>query len=104
DAAENTADIAMRTNDGVQKQLAEIELVATAVAEMTATAQDVARNASLAAEAAGNANGSASHGRGVVQQTAATIQQLAGDLQQAGQNDPSLAPGRQHHLPMLHVI
>src|SRR5690606_27652733 len=80
DAAENTADIAMRTNDGVQKQLSDIELVATAVTEMTATAQDVARNASLAAEAAGNANGSASHGRQVVKQTAETIQQLSEDI------------------------
>ena len=42
DSSEHTADIAIRTNTGVQKQLAEIELVATAVHEMTATAQDVA--------------------------------------------------------------
>ena len=46
DASEHTADIALRTNDGVQRQLSEIDLVATAVTEMTATAQDVARNAS----------------------------------------------------------
>ncbi len=104
DAAENTADIAMRTNDGVQKQLAEIELVATAVAEMTATAQDVARNASLAAEAAGNANGSASHGREVVQQTAATIQQLSADIQQAVQTVESLARDSENITSILDVI
>lgn len=40
DASEHTADIAIRTDKGVQTQLAEIELVATAVHEMTATAQD----------------------------------------------------------------
>lgn len=55
DASEHTADIAIRTDKGVQTQLAEIELVATAVHEMTATAQDVARNATQAAEAANNA-------------------------------------------------
>lgn len=104
DAAENTADIAMRTNDGVQKQLAEIELVATAVAEMTATAQDVARNASLAAEAAGNANGSASHGREVVQQTAATIQQLSADIQQAVKTVESLARDSENITSILDVI
>lgn len=104
DAAENTADIAMRTNDGVQTQLSEIELVATAVTEMTATAQDVARNASLAAEAAGNANGSASHGRQVVQQTAETIQQLSVDIEQAAQTVQSLARDSENITSILHTI
>lgn len=104
DAAENTADIAMRTNDGVQKQLNEIELVATAVTEMTATAQDVARNASLAAEAAGNANGSASHGRQVVQQTAETIQQLSADIERAAQTVESLARDSENITSILDVI
>ncbi|MEN0107673.1 MAG: methyl-accepting chemotaxis protein, partial [Pseudomonas sp.] len=45
DSSENTADIAIRTNEGVQRQMVEIDQVATAVHEMTATAQDVARNA-----------------------------------------------------------
>ena len=73
DASEHTADIAIRTNDGVQRQLSEIDLVATAVTEMTATAQDVARNAAQAASAAHNADGSANHGREVVKATSATI-------------------------------
>jgi methyl-accepting chemotaxis protein len=51
DWSEHTADIAIRINQGVQK-MAEIELVATAVHEMTATAQDVPRNATHAAETA----------------------------------------------------
>ena len=104
DAAENTADIAMRTNDGVQTQLSEIELVATAVTEMTATAQDVARNASLAAEAAGNANGSASHGREVVQQTAESIQQLSQDIEQAVQTVQSLARDSENITSILDTI
>lgn len=104
DAAENTADIAMRTNDGVQKQLSEIELVATAVTEMTATAQDVARNASLAAEAAGNANGSASHGREVVQQTAETIQQLSMDIEKAVQTVQNLARDSENITSILDTI
>ena len=104
DAAESTADIAMRTNDGVQKQLSEIELVATAVTEMTATAQDVARNASLAAEAAGNANGSASHGREVVQQTAETIQQLSLDIEKAVQTVQSLARDSDNITSILDTI
>src|SRR5690606_40682764 len=101
---EHTADIAMRTNDGVQRQLGEIELVATAVTEMTATAQDVARNASLAAEAAGNANGSAGHGREVVQQTAATIQGLAEDIERASQSVQHLVRDSENITSILDTI
>ncbi|MEJ6656209.1 MAG: methyl-accepting chemotaxis protein, partial [Pseudomonas sp.] len=104
DAAENTADIAMRTNDGMQTQLGEIELVATAVTEMTATAQDVARNAGLAAEAAGNAHGSASHGRKVVQDTADTIQNLAADMARAVQTVQTLAHDSENISSILDTI
>ncbi|UTW06896.1 HAMP domain-containing protein [Pseudomonas benzenivorans] len=83
DSSEHTADIAIRTNQGVQQQLAEIELVATAVHEMTATAQDVARNATQAAEAANHADQAASHGKQIVQQSADAISALAGEIGRA---------------------
>jgi methyl-accepting chemotaxis protein len=83
DSSEHTADIAIRTNQGVQKQLAEIELVATAVHEMTATAQDVARNATHAAEAAGHADQAANHGKRIVQSTAEAISALATEISRA---------------------
>ncbi|WP_017937244.1 methyl-accepting chemotaxis protein [Zestomonas thermotolerans] len=83
DSSVRTADIAIRTNQGVQKQLAEIELVATAIHEMTATAQDVARNASHAAEAASHADRAANQGKQVVQETSAAIRELAGEIDHA---------------------
>ncbi|EXF45855.1 putative methyl-accepting chemotaxis protein [Pseudomonas sp. BAY1663] len=83
DASEHTADIAIRTDKGVQTQLAEIEQVATAVHQMTATAQDVARNASQAAEAASNADRAANQGRHIVQDTGSTITELAGEIGRA---------------------
>lgn len=83
DSSEHTADIAIRTNQGVQKQLAEIELVATAVHEMTATAQDVARNATQAAEAANHADKAANQGKQVVQQTSTAIAALASEIGRA---------------------
>ncbi len=83
DSSEHTADIAIRTNQGVQKQLAEIELVATAVHEMTATAQDVARNATHAAEAANHADQAAHQGRKTVQLTAEAITALAAEIGRA---------------------
>ncbi|VXC99497.1 Methyl-accepting chemotaxis protein [Pseudomonas sp. 9AZ] len=83
DSSEHTADIAIRTNTGVQKQLAEIELVATAVHEMTATAQDVARNATHAAEAANHADRAANQGKQTVQHTAEAIAALAQEIGRA---------------------
>ncbi|BAN50530.1 methyl-accepting chemotaxis protein [Metapseudomonas resinovorans] len=83
DSSEHTADIAIRTNQGVQKQLAEIELVATAVHEMTATAQDVARNATHAAEAASHADQAANHGKRIVHSTAEAITALATEIGRA---------------------
>ncbi|EPO3675067.1 methyl-accepting chemotaxis protein [Pseudomonas aeruginosa] len=83
DSSEHTADIAIRTNQGVQQQLAEIELVATAVHEMTATAQDVARNATHAAEAANHADQAAHQGKQIVESSSAAIQALASEIGRA---------------------
>ena len=73
DSSEHTADIAIRTNQGVHKQMVEIDQVATAVHEMTATAQDVARNATQAAQAASHADQAASQGMRIVRDTSASI-------------------------------
>ncbi|WP_414705357.1 methyl-accepting chemotaxis protein [Pseudomonas sp.] len=83
DSSEHTADIAIRTNQGVQKQLSEIELVATAVHQMTVTAQDVARNATHAAEAANHADQAANLGKQTVQHTAEAIAALAEEIGRA---------------------
>lgn len=83
DSSEHTADIAIRTSLGVHKQLTEIELVATAVHEMTATAQEVASNATQAAEATRNADTAAQHGKATVITTANTISHLADEIMRA---------------------
>ncbi|MBD9484997.1 methyl-accepting chemotaxis protein [Pseudomonas sp. PDM14] len=83
DSSEHTADIAIRTNQGVQRQMAEIDQVATAVHEMTATAQDVARNATHAAEAANHADRSANDGKRIVQNTSNAIAVLATEIGRA---------------------
>ncbi|MDU8357203.1 methyl-accepting chemotaxis protein [Pseudomonas syringae group sp. J309-1] len=83
DSSEHTADIAIRTNQGVHKQMSEIELVATAVHQMTATAQDVARNATQAAQAASHADGAASQGMKIVQNTSNSISALASEIGRA---------------------
>ncbi|EJM30497.1 methyl-accepting chemotaxis protein [Pseudomonas sp. GM25] len=83
DSSEHTADIAIRTNIGIQKQMAEIDQVATAVQEMTATAQDVARNATQAAQAASHADQAASQGMQIVRDTSNSIGVLAVEIGKA---------------------
>lgn len=83
DSSEHTADIAIRTNQGVHKQMVEIDQVATAVHEMTATAQDVARNATQAAQAASHADQAASQGMRIVRDTSSSIGALAEEIGKA---------------------
>ncbi|MBP5122141.1 methyl-accepting chemotaxis protein [Pseudomonas protegens] len=83
DSSEHTADIAIRTNQGVHKQMVEIDQVATAVHEMTATAQDVARNATQAAQAASHADQAASQGMQIVRDTSSAIGALAEEIGRA---------------------
>ena len=104
DSSEHTADIAIRTNQGVQKQMAEIELVATAVHEMTATAQDVARNATQAAEAASHADRAANQGKQTVQQTSEAIAALAQEIGRAVNVVQNLAKGSENITAILVAI
>ena len=82
-AAEEMSAITAQTSAGVQRQRSEIDQVATAMTEMAATVQEVARNAAGAAEAAREANGEAEDGKRVVDATIAAIHELAREVSQA---------------------
>ena len=82
-AAEEMSMITSETNQGVQKQQSETEMVATAMNEMTATVQEVARHATEASEAAQSADAEAHDGKNVVQQTVSTINTLANEIEAA---------------------
>lgn len=104
DSSEHTADIAIRTNQGVHKQMSEIELVATAVHQMTATAQDVARNATQAAQAASHADGAASQGMQIVRNTSNSISVLASEIGRAVGVVQSLAADSENINAILTTI
>ncbi|MGD8811399.1 MAG: methyl-accepting chemotaxis protein [Thioalkalispiraceae bacterium] len=70
-------------NDNMQRQLSETDQVATAINEMTATVQEVARSASEAATAAQSADEEATKGRTVVTETINVINNLASSVDQA---------------------
>jgi methyl-accepting chemotaxis protein len=81
-AAEELSSITQKSRDGMERQRVETDQVATASNEMAATVAEVAQNAELAAEAASSANAAASGGSGVVDETIAIINRLAGDVEQ----------------------
>ena len=79
-AAEELSVVTEQTSTGVHKQKEETDQVATAMHEMSATVQDVARNAELAARAATDAEGEARQGDQVVNEVIAQIERLAGEV------------------------
>lgn len=97
-AAENMSKVSASTRSGFERQLIEMEQVATAMHEMTATVQDVAHNASDASSAASDADRASASGNDVVRDvirsiggldreindTAGTIHSLHSDSEQIG--------------------
>ena len=76
-AAEELSAVTEQTSAGVNSQKVETDQVATAMHEMTATVQEVARNAEQASQAAAAADGEAREGDNVVNQAIDQIERLA---------------------------
>ncbi|HEB56979.1 MAG TPA: methyl-accepting chemotaxis protein [Gammaproteobacteria bacterium] len=73
--------ITQETNSNVDKQRTGLEHVATAMNEMTSTVQEVAHNASLAADAAANANNESQAGFSLVGDTIKSIDELTREVE-----------------------
>lgn len=80
DASSELNAIASRMTEGVNEQFQRTDQVATAMHEMSATAQEVARHAVEAAHAANDADESAHQGGMVMQSTIATITDIRGEI------------------------
>ncbi|KIQ56424.1 methyl-accepting chemotaxis protein [Pseudomonas fluorescens] len=79
-AAEQLSAVTEQTSAGVNNQKVETDQVATAMHEMTATVQEVARNAEEASEAAVAADQQAREGERVVGEAIAQIERLAEEV------------------------
>ncbi|MDD2055004.1 methyl-accepting chemotaxis protein [Pseudomonas putida] len=79
-AAEELSAVTEQTSAGVNSQKVETDQVATAMHEMTATVQEVARNAEQASEAAAQADGEARAGDTVVAEAIEQIERLATEV------------------------
>ncbi len=84
-AAERVSQVTDQTDQRIRHQREQIEQVAAAMNEMTATAQDVARNAQHAADASRAGEAAAGQGREVVHATVNGIEQLAADVRRAAE-------------------
>ncbi len=70
--------------NSLQQQLQELDQLATAMHQMSVTAEDVARNTQTAAHAANAANQEAESGEKVVQRSTAAIKHLAVEMEDTG--------------------
>ncbi|MDH5358653.1 MAG: methyl-accepting chemotaxis protein [Gammaproteobacteria bacterium] len=85
EATQNMAAISRETVDGVLTQQSETAQVATAMNEMAASVQEVARTAANTAEAAANADSEAQAGKQVVTEAMNAINSLAGEVEKAAE-------------------
>jgi methyl-accepting chemotaxis protein len=81
--AERLTIVTKETSTGADMQQNEIDQVVTAMTELAQTGLEVARNASMAAEAAGKADDAAIKGRLVVGHTIESIDGLASEVEKA---------------------
>ena len=103
-AAEELTAIAATTNDGVSRQSGETEQVATAVNEMTATVQEVARNANATADASRSVSEQVQTGRDLVDRNRSGIQELANAMTTATEVIAELNRESEHIGTVLNVI
>ena len=80
-ASEEMSSISTQSNQGIQTQLLKSEQIATAINEMSATAQEVARSANTASQAANDADAQVNEGESVVARAVESINELNSDVQ-----------------------
>jgi methyl-accepting chemotaxis protein len=103
-AADELNAVTLDSTQGLQQQNNEIEQAATAVNQMTAAVEEVARNAVSTSDATRQSSESAHLGQVRVSETATAINALANDVQQTGELVQSLANQSQDIGKVLDVI
>ncbi|WMS88712.1 methyl-accepting chemotaxis protein [Pleionea litopenaei] len=82
-SAEQTEAIAKQGHDSINRQREQTELVATAMAEMTATVNEVANSANSTLQEVQGANSETQTGQSIVKRNIATINSLASEIESA---------------------
>lgn len=102
--ADQSSAIALQTSAGMQVQFREVDQVATAAHEMSATAQEVATSASNAARAALDADAAAKEGMVIIERSAHDITALAAEVSRAVSEVEALAVNSDEIGSVLEVI
>lgn len=102
--ADRSSEIANETSAGMQQQYREVDQVATAFQEMSATAQDVASSAAHAADAARGADNATREGLEVIGITTLSIEKLANEMNLAMSGVEGLATSSEKIGSVLEVI
>ena len=96
--------VSAQSNQAVSGQRSQIEQVATAMNQMSSTAQEVARSAAAAVSSAHSVNDETVSGRGVVQSQQGSIARLASEIDLSVQVINQLATDSQSISSVLEVI
>ncbi len=96
--------VSARSNQAVAGQRTQIEQVATAMNQMSATAQEVARSAAAAVRSAHRVNDETISGRGLVESQKGSIAQLASEIDSSVRVINQLASDSQSISRVLEVI
>jgi len=104
DATQNLSQNIHAANEGVDSQIQQTDLVATAVTEMVATVDEIANNTHEAASKAEQTNKNAEMGKGGVDSTIAKIDQLSAKLLESEQVVQELAKDSDTIGSVLDVI
>ncbi len=94
-SADELAQVTKKTRDGVEEQERETMQLKTAISELSVAAEEVARNAASAEQAAKEARNNADSGNAVVADVASSITRLAGRVDEATVVVRQLAEGTQ---------
>ena len=103
-AAQQMSLVTTESREGIVKQQTDIDQVATAMNEMSATVHEVARNAMDAAGAAKEADNEAASGKQVVSQAVGSIDKLASEVDEAANVIHQLAQDSENIGTVLDVI
>ncbi len=103
-AAHELSAITEQTNQGMARQQSEIDQVATAMNEMTATVQEVARSAGQAASASAAADEEATTGQQVVKTNSESIRRLASEVHNSANAIDTLGKESENIGTVLNVI
>ncbi|MBP1124782.1 methyl-accepting chemotaxis protein [Pseudomonas sp. PvP025] len=102
--ADQSSDIARQTSEGMQVQFREIDQLATASNEMSATAHEVAHSASNAAQAARGADQASRDGITLIERSTRDITALASEVSKAVTEVEALAVNSEQIGSVLEVI